>query len=189
MNKSEHKVVTKTDLESLLKVLEARFMKNMNRHEGLEWQSIQNRLLLRTQSVWSLSEMERTGGEPDVVGYDASTDEYFFFDCSTESPQGRRNICYDQEALESRKENKPKDSAVGMANVMGIEILTEEDYRDLQKFGDFDTKTSSWLRTPQEIRNLGGAIFGDRRYGRTFVYHNGAGSYFSARGFRGRLRI
>jgi len=189
MNKSDHKIVTRTNLESLLKVLEARFMKNMNRHEGIKWQNIQNRLLSKTESVWFLNEMERTGGEPDVVGYDASTDEYIFFDCSTESPIGRRNVCYDQEALESRKENKPKDSAVGMANAMGIEILTEEDYRDLQSFGDFDTKTSSWLRTPQNIRDLGGAIFGDHRYGRTFVYHNSAGSYYSARGFRGRLRI
>ncbi len=189
MNKSNHKIVTRTNLESLLKVLEARFMKNMNRHEGLEWQKIQNRLLLRTESVWSLNEMERTGGEPDIVGYDASTDEYIFFDCSAESPIGRRNVCYDREALDSRKDNKPKTSAMEMAAAMGNHILNEEDYLYLHKLGKFDTKTSSWLMTPQDIRDLGGAIFGDRRYGRTFVYHNGAGSYYSARGFRGRFRI
>lgn len=161
----------------------------MNRHKGLEWAKVQANLEANTEKLWSLNEMERTGGEPDVVGFDKSTDEYIFFDCSAESPKGRRSVCYDREALESRKEHKPKDSAVGMAAAMGVEILTEEQYFDLQKLGEFDTKTSSWVKTPVDIRNFGGALACDRRYGRVFVGHNGAESYYAARGFRGSLRI
>ena len=175
--------------EELLQILKARFEKNMNRHKGLEWAKVQARLEANTEKLSSLNEMEKTGGEPDVVGYDKKTGEYTFYDCSTESPKGRRNVCYDREALESRKEFKPKDSALNMAAAMGIEILTEEQYRVLQKLGNFDTKTSSWLKTPSEIRKLGGAIFGDRRYDHVFVYHNGAPSYYAARGFRGSLNI
>jgi hypothetical protein len=175
--------------EQLLGTLKARFEKNMNRHNGLEWAAVQARLEANPGKLWSLSEMERTGGEPDVAGYDEQTDEYIFYDCSAESPRGRRSICYDPEALAARKENKPADSAVGMAADMGIELLTEEQYRELQKLGRFDTKTSSWLKTPSEIRKLGGAIFGDFRYGTVFVYHNGADSYYAARGFRGALRV
>jgi hypothetical protein len=175
--------------EELLSALKARFEKNMNRHKGLEWAKVQAKLEANTGKLWSLNEMERTGGEPDVVGYDKKTGEYIFNDCSAESPNGRRNACYDREALESRKEFKPKDNARDMAAAMGIEILTEQEYRDLQKFGGFVTKTSSWLRTPPEIRKLGGAIFGDRRYDHVFVYHNGAPSYYAARGFRGSLRV
>ena len=175
--------------EQLLGTLKARFEKNMNRHNGLEWAAVQARLEVNPGKLWSLSEMERTGGEPDVAGYDEQTDEYIFYDCSAESPRGRRSICYDPEALAARKENKPADSAVGMAADMGIELLTEEQYRELQKLGRFDTKTSSWLKTPSEIRKLGGAIFGDFRYGTVFVYHNGADSYYAARGFRGALRV
>jgi hypothetical protein len=176
-------------LEELLRALKARFEKNMNRHKGLEWAKVQAKLEANTEKLWSLNEMERTGGEPDVVGYDKKTGEYIFYDCSVESPKGRRNVCYDREALESRKEFKPKDTAMDMAAAMGIEILTEEQYRELQKLGNFDTKTSSWLRTPSEIRKLGGAIFADRRYDHVFVYHNGAESYYGARGFRGLLRV
>lgn len=175
--------------EELIRILKARFEKHKSRHNDLEWDKVQARLEANPEKLWTLSEMERTGGEPDVVGYDEKTGEYIFYDCSPESPAGRRSLCYDREALESRKEHKPKNSAVGMAAEMGIELLTEEQYRALQKLGEFDTKTSSWLKTPSEIRKLGGAIFGDRRYGRVFVYHNGAESYYAARGFRGALRV
>jgi len=175
--------------EELLGALKARFEKNMNRHKGLEWAKVQARLKADPEKLWSLHEMERTGGEPDVIGYDERTSEYFFYDCSVESPKDRRNVCYDRAALDSRKEAKPKDSALDMAAAMGVEILTEEQYRALQKLGNFDTKTSSWLRTPDEIRKLGGAIFGDRRYDHVFIYHNGADSYYGARGFRGSLRV
>src|SRR6202022_2577181 len=175
--------------EELLGALKARFEKNMNRHEGLEWAEVQTKLEANAEKLWSLNEMERTGGEPDVVGHDKKTGEYIFYDCSAESPKGRRSVCYDREALESRKENKPADNAMDMATAMGIELLTEEQYRELQKLGNFDTKTSSWVKTPSEIRKLGGALFGDRRFGRVFVYHNGAQSYYSARAFRGSLRV
>ncbi|MBH1940254.1 DUF4256 domain-containing protein [Mobilitalea sibirica] len=173
----------------LLNILKIRFEKNMNRHKGLEWVNVQAKLEANTDKLWSLNEMEMTGGEPDVVNYDEVTGEYIFYDCSVESPKGRRSICYDPKALESRKENKPKDSAIGMASAMGIELLTEEQYRELQKLGNFDMKTSSWLKTPPHIRKLGGAIFGDFRYGNVFIYHNGAESYYGARGFRGSLRV
>ncbi len=175
-------------LADLLGVLQARFEKNMSRHKGLEWAKVQAKLEANTEKLWSLNEMERTSGEPDVVGYDKKTGEYIFYDCSAESPAGRRNVCYDRAALESRKEFKPKDTAMDMAATMGIEILTEEQYRELQKLGNFDLKTSSWLKTPPEIRKLGGAIFADRRYDHVFVYHNGASSYYGVRGFRGWLR-
>lgn len=175
--------------EELLSVLKARFEKSVNRHPGLEWAKVQAKVEANTAKLWSLHEMERTGGEPDVVGYEEETDEYIFCDCAAESPKGRRSVCYDNEALESRKEHKPKDSACNMADAMGIELLTEEQYRELQKLGHFDTKTSSWVKTPPEIRKLGGAIFGDFRYAHVFVYHNGAESYYAARGFRGSLRV
>src|SRR3981189_1729677 len=175
--------------KELLGALKARFEKNMNRHKGLEWAKVQARLEANTKKLWSLSEMERTGGEPDVVGFDKKTGEYIFYDCSAESPKGRRSLFYDREALESRKEHKPEDSAIDMAAAMGIELLTEEQYRELQKLGDFDTKTSSWVKTPSVIRKLGGAIFCDRRYDTVFVYHNGAESYYAARAFRGSLRV
>ncbi|HET9220219.1 MAG TPA: DUF4256 domain-containing protein [Terriglobia bacterium] len=175
--------------QELLRTLKTRFEKNMNRHKGLEWAKVQAKLEANTQKLWSLHEMERTGGEPDVVGQDKKTGEYIFYDCSAESPRGRRSICYDREALEARKEHKPESSAMDMATAMGIELLTEEQYRDLQIFGNFDTKTSSWLKTPSDIRKLGGAIFADYRYGKVFVYHNGAESYYAARGFRGSLRV
>lgn len=175
--------------EGLLHTLRARFEKNMNRHQGLEWADVQAKLEANPEKLWSLHEMEITGGEPDVIGHGNQTGEYIFYDCSAESPKGRRSICYDREALESRKEHKPKNSAVEMAAAMGIELLTEEQYRDLQKFGNFDVKTSSWVVTPASIRNLGGAIFCDRRYDTVFVYHNGAESYYAARGFRGSLRV
>jgi len=178
-----------SDKEELFKVLKIRFEKNMNRHKDLEWAKVQKRLEENPQKLWSLSEMERTGGEPDVVGINKSTGEYIFYDCSAESPKGRRSVCYDREALDSRKEYKPKDSAVGMANSMGIELLTEEQYRELQKLGAFDTKTSGWIKTPPEIRKLGGAIFADRRYNHVFIYHNGADSYYAGRGFRGLLKV
>lgn len=173
----------------LFRALKARFERNINRHKGLEWDKVHAKLDAEREKLWSLGEMERTGGEPDVVGEDKDTGECIFFDCSSESPNGRRSICYDREALDSRKEHKPGDSALDMATAMGVEVLTEEQYRDLQKLGNFDTKTSSWLTTPPDIRRLGGAIFGDRRFGRVFVYHNGAQSYYSARGFRGSLRV
>ena len=175
--------------EELLRALKARFEKNMVRHQGLEWANVQAKLEANPEKLWSLNEMERTGGEPDVVGYDEKTGEYAFYDCSAESPKGRRSVCYDREALESRKEHKPKDSAMDMAAAMDIEVLTEEQYRELQKLGDFDTKTSSWVKTPPDIRKLGGALFCDRRYDHVFVYHNGAESYYAARGFRGSLRV
>jgi hypothetical protein len=173
----------------LLGLLKVRFEKNMKRHQGLEWGRVQARLEANTEKLWSLGEMERTGGEPDVVGFDKNTGEFFFYDCSAESPQGRRSICYDREGLESRKEHQPEGNAIDMAAAIGIELLTEEQYRELQQLGRFDMKTSSWLKTPAEIRKLGGAIFADFRYGTVFVYHNGAQSYYAARGFRGSLRV
>lgn len=175
----------------LLTTLKTRFDKNTNRHKGIQWADIETKLLAKgaAQKLWSLYEMEKTGGEPDVIGYDKNSNEYVFFDCVAESPKERRSYCYDQEALQSRKENKPKNSAVGAAEAMGIELLTETEYRTLQQFGKFDTKTSSWIKTPVEIRKLGGAIFADFRYGHVFVYHNGAESYYAARGFRGSLRL
>jgi len=175
--------------EELLSALEARFDKNMNRHKGLEWAKVRAKLEGNADKLWSLSEMERTGGEPDVVGHDNKTGEYVFYDCAAESPKDRRSACYDREALDSRKENKPKKSATDMAAAMGVELLTEEQYRELQKLGNFDTKTSSWVKTPSAIRKLGGALFCDRRYDTVFVYHNGAESYYAARGFRGWLRV
>ena len=174
---------------ALLGTLKARFEKNMKRHKGLEWTKVQARLEANPEKLRSLGEMERTGGEPDVVGHDKKTSEYIFYDCSAESPKGRRSVCYDREALESRKEHKPANSAIGLAAAMGIEILTEEQYHDLQKLGAFDATTSSWVKTPAEIRKLGGALFGDFRYGRVFVSHNGAQSYYAARAFRGSLRV
>ena len=169
--------------------MKARFEKNMNRHQGLEWSKVQTKLEANTEKLWSLHEMEKTGGEPDVVIHDKKTGEYIFYDCSAESPKARRSICYDGEALQSRKENKPADSATDMALAMGIELLTEEQYREMQKLGNFDTKTSSWVKTPSAIRKLGGALFCDRRFDTVFVYHNGAESYYAARGFRGSLRV
>ena len=186
---SNKKKLSPEQRSSLLGVLKARFEKNMKRHKALEWSTIQAKLEANTEKLWSLNEMEITGGEPDVVGYDKKTGEYIFYDCSAESPKDRRSICYDHEALESRKENKPKESAVNMATAMGIEILTEQQYRELQQLGNFDTKTSSWIITPADIRELGGALFADRRYNTVFVYHNGAESYYAARGFRGLLKI
>ena len=182
-------VLSKKQRDELLRTLQARFEKHVDRHKGLAWAQVQVRLEASPEKLWSVAEMERTGGEPDVVGQDKKTGEYIFFDCSAETPKGRRSICYDREALASRKEHKPADSAVGMAEAMGIEILTEEQYRDLQKLGEFDTKTSSWVKTPPEIRKLGGAIFCDRRYNTVFTYHNGAESYYAARGFRGCVRV
>lgn len=175
--------------EELLRTLKARFEKNLNRHKGLEWAELQARLEANIAKLWLLNEMERTGGEPDVVGYDNKTGEYIFYDCSAESPKGRRSVCYDREALESRKEHKPDNNAIDMAADMGIELLTEEQYRELQQHGNFDMKTSSWVQTPARIRRLGGALFCDRRYDTVFVYHNGAESYYAARGFRGSLRV
>ena len=175
--------------EALLTALQARFEKNMNRHTGLEWAKVHAKLEAQPEKLWSLHEMERTGGEPDVVGHDKKTGEYLFYDCSAESPDGRRSLCYDRAALDARKANKPKDNAMDMAAAMGIELLTEEQYRGLQKLGKFDTKTSSWLQTSVDIRKLGGSIFGDRRYNTVFIYHNGADSYYAARGFRGVLRV
>jgi hypothetical protein len=175
--------------EELLRALKARFEKDMNRHKGLEWEKVQAKLEVNAEKLWALNEMERTGGEPDVVGHDKKTGEYIFYDCSAESPKGRRSVCYDREALESRKEHKPEDNAIEMAAAMGIELLTEEQYRELQKLGDFDKKTSSWVKTPSDIRKLGGALFCDRRYDTVFVYHNGSESYYAARAFRGSLRV
>ena len=186
MNK---KKISPEQSEALLRTLKDRFEKNRIRHEDLAWTKVQERLEADAEKLWSLNEMERTGGEPDVVGQDKMTGAYIFYDCSAESPKGRRSLCYDRKALESRKEFKPKDSALGMAEAMGIEILSEEQYRELQKLGNFDLKTSSWVKTPADIRNLGGAIFCDRRYDTVFVYHNGAESYYAARGFRGMLRV
>ena len=181
--------LSQQDREQLLTTLQARFEKNMSRHKGLEWAKVQARLEANPEKLWSLSEMERTGGEPDVVAHDKRTGEYVFYDCSAESPKGRRSLCYDREGLESRKEHRPKNTAIDMAAAMGIELLTEERYLELQKFGDFDTKTSSWVKTPSDIRKLGGALYCDRRYGRVFVGHNGAQSYYAARAFRGWLRV
>ena len=175
--------------EELLSALKGRFEKNMNRHKGLEWAKVQAKLEANVEKLWSLGEMEKTGGEPDVVGFDKKTGEYIFFDCSAESPKGRRSICYDREGLESRKAHQPENNAIDMAVSMDIELLSEEQYRELQQLGDFDTKTSSWIKTPSEIRKLGGALFCDRRYHTVFVYHNGAESYYATRGFRGSLRI
>ena len=175
--------------EELLRTLKARFEKNMNRHKGLEWAKVQAKLEANAEKLWSLSEMERTGGEPDVVGHDKKRGEYTFYDCSAETPKGRRSVCYDREALNARKEHKPKDSAIDMAAAMSVELLTEEQYRELQKLGEFDLKTSSWVKTPSEIRKLGGALFCDRRYDQVFLYHNGADSYYAARAFRGCLRV
>jgi hypothetical protein len=185
------KVVSREQLDELIRALKTRFEKYINRHKGLDWAKVQAKLDTEFpgEKLWSLNEMERTGGEPDVVGHDKTTGEYIFYDCSAESPKGRRSICYDGEALESRKEHKPESSAVELAAFMGIELLTEEQYRDLQKLGNFDTKTSSWVKTPSEIRKLGGAFFCDRRYNHVFVYHNGAESYYGVRGFRGSLRV
>jgi hypothetical protein len=175
--------------EALLKILKTRFEKNMNRHKGLSWAKVQAKLEANVGKLWSLEEMEATGGEPDVVGYDKKKDEYIFYDCAAETPKGRRSICYDHEALEARKEHKPRDSAMNMAADMGIEILTEEQYRELQELGNFDAKSSSWVLTPDDVRKLGGALFCDFRYGKVFVYHNGAESYYSVRGFRGSLSV
>ena len=187
--KSTKRELSSGQSEELISALKARFEKNMNRHKGLEWAKVQANLKANPKKLWSLNEMERTGGEPDVVGHDKRAGEYIFYDCSAESPKGRRSICYDREALESRKEHKPENNAIDMAAAMGIEILTEEQYRELQKLGKFDTKTSSWIETPPDIRKLGGAIFADYRYGNVFVYHNGAESYYGARAFRGSLRV
>jgi hypothetical protein len=183
------KTLSPKQREEVLKTLKARFEKNMNRHKGLEWAKIQAKLETKIEKLWSLHEMEKTGGEPDVVGQDKKTGEYLFFDCSADSPKGRRSLCYDAGALASRKEFKPKNSAIGMASDMGIEILTEEQYREMQELGDFDTKTSSWVKTPPNIRKLGGALFCDRRFDYVFLYHNGAESYYAGRAFRGVLRV
>jgi Protein of unknown function (DUF4256) len=186
---SNKKDLSAKQREQLLRALQSRFEKNMNRHQGIEWAAIQAKLEDNTEKLWSLNEMERTGGEPDVVGQDKKTGEYILYDCAAESPKGRRSLCYDREALDSRKENKPKGNAADLAAVMGVELLTEEQYRELQKLGHFDAKTSSWVRTPSNIRKLGGALFCDRRFDTVFVYHNGAESYYAARGFRGWLRV
>lgn len=187
--KSNKKKMSAETREELLKTLKTRFEKNKNRHKGIEWAEVQAKLEANPDKLWSLDEMEITGGEPDVVGYDKKTGEYIFYDCSAESPKGRRSICFDGEALESRKEHKPENSATEMAADMGIEILSEEEYRELQQLGNFDLKTSSWVQTPAAIRKLGGALFCDRRYDQVFLYHNGAESYYAARGFRGSLRV
>jgi hypothetical protein len=186
---SNKKDLSSEQREELLRALKTRFEKNVNRHKGLEWTKVQAKLEDNTGKMWSLNEMERTSGEPDVVDHDDKTGEYIFYDCSAESPKDRRNVCYDREALESRKEHKPENNAIDMAGAMGIELLTEEQYRELQKLGNFDTKTSSWVKTPSDIRKLGGALFADRRYEHVFVYHNSAPSYYGVRGFRGSLRV
>jgi len=188
MNNNKKKL-SPSQRDSLLSALKARFEKNKNRHKGLEWAKVQAKLEASTEKLWLLQEMERTGGEPDVVGYDKKTGEYIFYDCSAESPTGRRSLCYDREAQDARKENKPKNNAVDMATGMGIELLTEDQYRELQQLGEFDTKTSSWVKTPSDIRKLGGAVSCDRRYGHVFLGHNGAQSYYAARGFRGWLKV
>jgi hypothetical protein len=188
LNKNK-KELSREQRKELLETLKARFEKNINRHKGIEWARVEAKLEANAEKLWSLSEMERTGGEPDVVGHDKKTGEYTFYDCSAESPKDRRSLCYDREALESRKENKPKDNAMDMAAAMGIELLTEEQYRELQKLGEFDAKTSSWVKTPSDIRKLGGALFCDRRFNTVFVYHNGAESYYAGRAFRGWLRV
>ncbi len=186
---SNKKKLSSEQSEELLRALKARFEKNTKRHKGFEWATVQAKLEANSEKLWSLNEMETTGGDPDVVGHDKKTGEYIFYDCAAESPKGRRSICYDREALEARKEHKPKNNAIDMAAAMGIELLTEEQYRELQTLGEFDTKTSSWITTPAEIRKLGGALFCDRRYGTVFLYHNGAESYYGARAFRGSLRV
>jgi len=183
------KTLSPAQREELLGTLKARFEKYRKRHDGLEWAQVEARLEAKTEKLWSLQEMEATGGEPDVVGHDKKSGEYIFFDCSPQSPKGRTSLCYDREALDSRKEHKPKNSVMELATAMGVEMLTEEQYRDLQQLGEFDTKSSTWLKTPAEIRKLGGALFGDRRFGRVFTYHNGAESYYSGRGFRGSLKV
>ncbi|MGX2958438.1 DUF4256 domain-containing protein [Peribacillus sp. JNUCC 23] len=187
--KNEKRKLSSEQREEILKTLKARFEKNINRHKGLDWAKVQVKLETNSEKLWSLNEMEITGGEPDVIVHDKEAGEYIFYDCSAESPKGRRSVCYDREALESRKAHKPQNNAIDMAADMGIEILMEEQYRELQKLGNFDTKTSSWVKTPANIRELGGAIFCDRRYDTVFVYHNGAESYYAARGFRGSLRV
>ena len=189
MMKSSKKELGSKQVEELLQVLKTRFEKNMNRHKGLEWDNVQTKLQAQPEKIWSIHEMERTGGEPDVVGLDKKTGEYIFYDCSAESPKDRRSLCFDREALDGRKENKPRNCAGDLAAAMGIELLNEEEYRELQKLGAFDTKTSSWIKTPERIRKLGGALFCDRRYDTVFLYHNGAESYYAARGFRGSLRV
>ena len=189
MTKSNKKELSPKQREELFTVLKARFEKNMNRHQDVEWARVKAKLEANPEKLWSLNEMERSGGEPDVVGHDEKTGEYVFYDCSAQTPKERRSLCYDREALHARKEAKPKSSALDMATAMGIELLTEEQYHELQKLGNFDTKSSSWMKTPADIRKLGGAIFGDRRFGRVFVYHNGAESYYGGRGFRGSLRV
>ncbi len=186
---STRKELSSKQCEELFTTLKTRFETNMNRHQGLDWAKVRARLEANAEKLWAINEMEKTGGEPDVIGQDKQTGEYVVYDCSPESPKGRTSLCYDREALDSRKEHKPKSSAMDMAAVMGAELLTEEQYQELQKLGAFDTKSSSWLKTPGDIRKLGGAIFGDRRFGRVFVYHNGAESYYSGRGFRGSLRV
>ncbi len=188
MNNNKKKLSSEQH-STLLKTLQARFEKNIKRHKNIEWNKVKEKLEANPEKLWSLNEMEGTGGEPDVVGYDKKTDEYIFYDCSAESPKERRSLCYDREALNARKEFKPKDSAVDMTAAMGVEILTEEQYRELQQLGEFDLKTSSWVKTPADIRKLGGAVFCDRRYNTVFLYHNGADSYYAARGFRGSLRV
>jgi hypothetical protein len=187
--KTKIKELSPKKREELSGILKTRFEKNMNRHKGIEWSKVQAKLESNVDKLWSLNEMEETGGEPDVIGYDKKNGEYIFYDCSAESPAGRRSVCYDREGQESRKEHKPENNAVDMAAEMGIDLLTEEQYRDLQKLGNFDTKTSSWIKTPPDIRKLGGALFADFRYGNVFVYHNSAPSYYAARGFRGSLRV
>jgi hypothetical protein len=187
--KAAKKELSPVQRDGLLKALKARFEKNMSRHKGLDWAKVKARLEVKIEKLWALNEMEKTGGEPDVVGHDKKTGEFIFCDCSAESPQGRRSCCYDRKGLESRKENQPEHNAIDTAAAMGIELLTEEQYRELQKLGNFDSKTSSWVKTPVEIRKLGGALFADFRYGNVFVYHNGAQSYYGARGFRGLLRV
>jgi hypothetical protein len=187
--KSNKRELSPKQRDELLRAFKARFEKNLNRHKGLEWAKVQARLEANAEKLWSLNEMERTGGEPDVVGHDKKTGEYIFWDCSAETPHDRTSVCYDREGWESRKEHRPKTTAMDMAAAMGIELLTEEQYLELQKLGDFDTKTSSWVKTPDDIRKLGGALYGDRRYGRVFVGHNGAQSYYAARAFRGSLRV
>jgi hypothetical protein len=183
------KKLSSEERDEILGTLKARFLKYKNRHKEIDWIKVEEKLKQNPEKLWSLHQMEITGGEPDVIGYDRKTGQFIFYDCSAESPKGRRSICYDHEALEARKENKPEDSAMNMADTMGIEILTEDEYRDLQKLGSFDTKTSSWIKTPSDIRKLGGAIFADYRYGNVFIYHNGAESYYAARGFRGSVRV
>lgn len=189
MKSTQKKQLSPARREQLLGILKTRFEKNLNRRQGLGWADVQARLEAHPDKLWSLGEMESTGGEPDVVGREKTTGEYIFFDCSPQSPEGRTSVCYDREALDSRKEHKPKDSAMDMAAAMGVELLTEDEYRELQKLGKFDTKSSSWLKAPPDIRALGGALFGDHRYGRVFIYHNGAQSYYSGRGFRGSLKV